>query len=102
MAFATIEIGKEPEVPTVSVRSIVIESETSIANALTEIRLRVVDSLGVKTAANVELSVDGSHCKRQTWDAVVPPIGEYVIIAGQGMLRGNLTFELLTSRLQKI
>ena len=91
MGFAIIEIGKEPEVPTVNVLSIVIENETSTANAMTEIRLRVVDSLGVKTAADVELSVYGSHYRRQT-GGVVPPIGEYVIIAGQGMLRGNLTF----------
>jgi len=83
MGFAIIiEIGKEPELPTANVLSIVIENETPIANALTEIRLRVVDSLGVKTAADVELSVDGFHYRRQTAD-VVPPIGEYVIIAGQ-------------------
>jgi hypothetical protein len=58
---------------------------------MTTIRLRVVDSLGVKTYADVELNASGSQYKGQTAD-VIPPIGEYVIITGQGMLRGNVTF----------
>jgi hypothetical protein len=68
-----------PELPKVNELSITIESTILNSTSYGVIRLHVVDSLGVKTRADVSLSVDGSTFRGQVAN-VVPPVGEYVIV----------------------
>jgi len=77
-----------PELPKVDELSIVVES---IALNMTDygvIRLHVIDSLGVKTRADVSLSIDGSTFRGQVAN-VVPPVGEYVIALPSGISNAN-------------
>ena len=72
-----------PELPKVNELSIAIDSVALNSTSYGVIRLHVIDSLGVKTRADVSLSVDGSTFRGQVAN-VVPPVGEYVIVLPPG------------------
>jgi hypothetical protein len=72
-----------PELPKVDELSIVIDSVVMNSTSYGVIRLHVIDSLGVKTRADVSLSVDGSTFRGQVAN-VVPPVGQYVIAVPPG------------------
>jgi hypothetical protein len=80
-----------PELPKVNGLSIVIESIALNSTSYGVIRLHVIDSLGVKTRADVSLSVDGSTFRGQVAN-VVPPVGEYVIVVPSGTYNANFVF----------
>jgi hypothetical protein len=80
-----------PELPKVNGLSIVVESIALNNTSYGVIRLHVADSLGVKTRADVSLSVDGSTFRGQVAN-VVPPIGEYVIAVPSGTYNANFVF----------
>jgi hypothetical protein len=80
-----------PELPKVNELSIVVESIALNSTSYGIIRLHVIDSLGVKTRADVSLSVDGSTFRGQVAN-VVPPIGEYVIAVPSGTYNANFVF----------
>jgi hypothetical protein len=77
-----------PELPEVNGLSIVVESIALNSTSYGVIRLHVIDSLGVKTRADVSLSVDGSTFRGQVAN-VVPPVGEYVIAVPSGTYNAN-------------
>jgi len=80
-----------PELPKVNGLSIVIESIALNSTSYGVIGLHVIDSLGVKTRADVSLSVDGSTFRGQVAN-VVPPVGEYVIAVPSGTYNANFIF----------
>jgi len=80
-----------PELPKTDELSIVIESIALNGTSYGVIRLHVIDSLGVKTRAEVSLSVDGSTFRGQVAN-VVPPVGEYVIAVPSGTYNTNFVF----------
>ena len=80
-----------PELPKVNGLSIVIESIALNSTSYGVIRLHVIDSLGVKTRADVSLSVDGSTFRGQVAN-VVPPVGEYVIAVPSETYNANFVF----------
>jgi hypothetical protein len=80
-----------PELPKVNELSIVVESIALNSTSYGVIRLHVVDSLGVKTPADVSLSVDGSTFRGQVAN-VVPPVGEYIIAVPSGTYNANFVF----------
>jgi hypothetical protein len=80
-----------PELPKVDELSIVVESIALNSTSYGVIRLHVIDSLGVKTRADVSLSVDGSTFRGQVAN-VVPPVGEYVIAVPSGTYNANFVF----------
>jgi hypothetical protein len=80
-----------PELPMVNELSIVVESIALDSTSYGVIRLHVIDSLGVKTRADVSLSVDGSTFRGQVAN-VVPPVGEYVIAVPSGTYNANFVF----------
>jgi hypothetical protein len=80
-----------PELPKVNDLSITIESMILNSTSYGVIRLHVVDSLGVKTRADVSLSVDGSTFRGQVAN-IVPPVGEYVIAVPSGTYNANFVF----------
>jgi len=80
-----------PELPKVDELSIVVESIALNSTSYGVIRLYVIDSLGVKTRADVSLSVDGSTFRGQVAN-VVPPVGEYVIAVPSGTYNANFIF----------
>jgi hypothetical protein len=80
-----------PELPEVNGLSIVVESIALNSTSYGVIRLHVIDSLGVKTRADVSLSVDGSTFRGQVAN-VVPPVGEYVIAVPSGTYNANFVF----------
>jgi hypothetical protein len=73
-----------PEIPANNQLSIVIENVTQADNGLTSIQLRVVDSLGVRTYADVTLITNSSTYRGQVAD-VVTPMGEYVVVSDTGL-----------------
>jgi hypothetical protein len=80
-----------PELPKVDALSIVVESVALNSTDYGIIRVHVIDSLGVKTRADVSLSVDGSTFRGQVAN-VVPPVGEYVIAVPSGTYNANFVF----------
>jgi hypothetical protein len=80
-----------PELPKVDALSIVVESVALNSTDYGIIRLHVTDLLGVKTPADVSLSVDGSTFRAQVAN-VVPPVGEYVIAVPSGTYNANFVF----------
>jgi hypothetical protein len=80
-----------PELPKVNELSIAIDSVALNGTSYGVIRLHVSDSLGVKTRADVSLSVDGSTFRGQVAN-VVPPVGEYVIAVPSGTYNANFVF----------
>jgi hypothetical protein len=80
-----------PELPKVNELSIAIDSVALNSTSYGVIRLHVIDSLGVKTRADVSLSVDGSTFRGQVAN-VVPPVGEYVIAVPSGTYNANFVF----------
>ena len=80
-----------PELPKVNELSIAIDSVALNSASYGVIRLHVIDSLGVKTRADVSLSVDGSTFRGQVAN-VVPPVGEYVIAVPSGTYNTNFVF----------
>lgn len=80
-----------PELPKVNGLSIVIDSVALNSPNYGVIRLHVIDSLGVKTRADVSLSVDESTFRGQVAN-VVPPVGEYVIAVPSGTYNANFIF----------
>jgi len=80
-----------PELPKVDALSIVVESVALNSTDYGIIRLHVTDLLGVKTPADVSLSVDGSTFRGQVAN-VVPPVGEYVIAVPSGTYNANFVF----------
>lgn len=80
-----------PELPKVHELSIVVESIALNSTSYGVIRLHVTDALGVKTRADVSLSVDGSTFRGQVAN-VVPPVGEYVIAVPSGTYNANFVF----------
>jgi hypothetical protein len=77
--------------PKVAELSIVVESIALNSTSYGVIRLHVIDSLGVKTRADVSLSVEGSTFRGQVAN-VVPPVGEYVIAVPSGTYNANFVF----------
>ena len=77
-----------PELPKNDELSIVVESIALNSTDYGVIRLHVIDTLGVKTRADVSLGVDGSTFRGQVAN-VVPPVGEYVIVLPSGISNGN-------------
>ena len=80
-----------PELPKTDELSIVVESIALNSTSYGVIRLHVIDSLGVKTRADVSLSVDGSTFRGQVAN-VVPPVGEYVIAVPSETYNANFVF----------
>jgi len=80
-----------PELPRPNELSIVIDSLALNSTSYGVIRLHVTDALGVKTRADVSLSVDGSTFRGQVAN-VVPPVGEYVIAVPSGTYNANFVF----------
>jgi len=80
-----------PELPKVNELSIAIDSVALNSASYGVIRLHVIDSLGVKTRADVSLSVDGSTFRGQVAN-VVPPVGEYVIAVPSGTYNADFVF----------
>jgi len=80
-----------PELPKTDELSIVIESIDVNSTDYGVITLHVTDALGVKTRADVSLSVDGSTFRGQVAN-VVPPVGEYVIAVPSGTYNANFVF----------
>ncbi len=80
-----------PELPKTDELSIVVESIALNSTSYGIIRLCVIDSLGVKTRADVSLSIDGSTFRGQVAN-VVPPVGEYVIVVPSGTYNANFVF----------
>jgi hypothetical protein len=77
-----------PEIPKINELSIVVENISLNSTNYGVIKLHVIDALGVKTPANVSLSVDGSTFRGQVANTV-PPIGEYVIAVPSGTYNAN-------------
>ena len=77
-----------PELPKTDELSIVVESIALNSTSYGVITLHVTDALGVKTRADVSLSVDGSTFRGQVAN-VVPPVGEYVIAVPSGTYNAN-------------
>ena len=78
----TVIVGSKspaPEIPSHNQLSLVVGNVSQMGNGLVSIRLRVVDSLGVSTYANVTLTTSISIFRGQVAN-VVPPVGEYVVI----------------------
>jgi hypothetical protein len=73
-----------PEIPAVNRLFVTIESVTKTDSGPTTIQLRVTDSLGVGTYADVSLMMGSSTYHGQV-DNVVPPIGEYVVVSEEGL-----------------
>jgi hypothetical protein len=73
-----------PDMPTNNRLSIVVENITQSDSGLTSIQLHVVDSLGVRTYADVTLIANSSTYRGQVAN-VVPPIGEYVVVSETGL-----------------
>ena len=80
-----------PELPKTDELSIVVESIDLNSTDYGVITLHVIDSLGVKTRADVSLSIDGSTFRGQVAN-VVPPVGEYVIAVPSGTYNANFVF----------
>jgi hypothetical protein len=80
-----------PELPKTDELSIVVESIALNSTSYGVITLHVTDALGVKTRADVSLSVDGSTFRGQVAN-VVPPVGEYVIAVPSGTYNANFVF----------
>ena len=80
-----------PELPKVNELSIAIDGVVLDSTSYGVIRLHVVDSLRVKTRADVSLSVDGSTFRGQVAN-IVPPVGEYIIIVPSGTYNANFVF----------
>jgi hypothetical protein len=80
-----------PELPKVNELSIVIDSIALNSTSYGVITLHVTDALGVKTRADVSLSVDVSTFRGQVAN-VVPPVGEYVIAVPSGTYNANFVF----------
>jgi len=78
-----------PQVPEVNQLRIIVENMTFSTSDLSSIRLHVIDSLGVKTYADVRLTI-GAVNYRGFVANVVPPLGEYVIILGPGSFTDDL------------
>jgi len=73
-----------PEIPSPNRLFIAIENVFATDNGLASLRLRVTDSLGVSTYADVALLTADSTYRGQVAN-VFPPIGEYVIISEEGI-----------------
>jgi hypothetical protein len=73
-----------PEIRAGNQLFIITENVTQSDNGLTLIRLRVIDSLGIRTYANVTLTTDKSIFRGQVANAI-PPIGEYIVVAETGL-----------------
>lgn len=73
-----------PNMPTDNQLSIVVENITQADNGLTSIHLLVVDSLGVRTFADVALTTGGSTFRGQIAN-VIPPVGEYVVVSEKAL-----------------
>ena len=73
-----------PDIPVHNQLSIIVENVSLTDNGLITIRLRVVDSLGVNTYANVALATGSSTFRGQVAN-VVPPVGEYVVVSETGL-----------------
>jgi hypothetical protein len=80
-----------PELPKADELSIVVESIALNSTSYGVITLHVIDSLGVKTRADVSLSVDGSTFRGQVAN-VVPPVGEYIIAVPSGTYNADFVF----------
>ena len=80
-----------PELSKVNELSIVVDSVALNSTSYGIVRLHVIDTLGVKTPADVSLSVDGSTFRGQVAN-VVPPVGEYVIVVPSGAYNANFVF----------
>lgn len=80
-----------PELPKTDELSIVVENIALNSTSYGIIKLHVTDALGVKTRADVSLSVDGSTFRGQVAN-VVPPVGEYVIALPSGTYNANFVF----------
>jgi hypothetical protein len=76
-----------PIIPANNQLSVIVENMTYTGSGPVSIRLRVVDSLGVNTYANVTLRAGGSVFRGQVANAI-PPVGEYVITS-QKQLQPN-------------
>jgi hypothetical protein len=77
-----------PEIPQPNELSIIIENVSLTENGLCVIRLRVIDSLGVGTFANVTLTAGSASFRGQVAN-VIPPVGEYVIVSETGLHSGD-------------
>lgn len=73
-----------PDIPAANQLSIIRENASLTDSGLVAIRLRVVDSLGVGTYADVTLTTGTASFRGQVAN-VVPPVGEYVIISETGL-----------------
>jgi hypothetical protein len=81
---AIVRAGIQPPgLPRPNLLSLAVENITLNADNLTLIRLNVTDALGVKTFANVTVTLNGQTIRGLVAN-VVPPIGEYVIILELG------------------
>jgi len=83
----TVIVGAKsspPDMPMPNRLSIVFENSLPTNNGLVATRLRVVDSLGVSTYADVTLRAASATLRGQVTN-VVPPIGEYVIVSETGL-----------------
>jgi hypothetical protein len=91
--YTAIERSKSlpPDLPQINKLSVIVENMTFNRNDLSIIRLHVVDSLGVRTYADVVLKIGDTSFRAQVAN-VVPPLGEYVIILGPGIYEGSLVF----------
>ncbi len=82
---AIVEAKSQPPMPPAQNQlSIIVEGISSMDNGLVSIRLRVVDSLGVPTYADVTLTTVSSTFRGQVAN-VFPPAGEYVVVSETGL-----------------
>jgi hypothetical protein len=77
-----------PEIPQPNELSVIIESASPMDDGLVTIRLRVADSLGVNTYADVALKTSNAIFRAQVANAI-PPVGEYVIVSETGLHPGD-------------
>jgi hypothetical protein len=91
--YTAIERSKflPPDLPKINRLSVIIENMTFNSNDLSTMRLRVVDSLGVKTYANVVLKIGDATFRAQVTN-VASPVGEYVVILGPRIYEGSFVF----------
>jgi hypothetical protein len=77
-----------PDIPQLNELSIIIENALLTGNGLVTIRLRVVDSLGVSTFAEVTMRTENATFRGRLAN-VIPPVGEYVIMSETGLHSGD-------------
>jgi hypothetical protein len=80
--------SRAPDIPAPNQLSIILENASLTDNAPVVVRLRVVDTLGVSTYADVTLRTGNATFRGQVAN-VIPPVGEYVIVSETGLHLGD-------------